>query len=76
MHDKHIPKQLTEFGFIAGVAFIYRKFFINCYSFYQCQDKVANLLSSVLLELKKLAVERRNVSFTKYQTKLLQKSLI
>ena len=44
--------------------------------FCKCHNKVANLLTSVLLELTELVVERRSTYFTKYQTKLRQKSLL
>ena len=44
--------------------------------FCQCNDKVANLLTSVLLELKSLIAERRSSSFTNSQTNLLEKGLL
>ena len=34
------------------------------------------MLTSILLELKKLTLQRRSTSFTKYQINLLQKDLI
>ena len=52
-------------------------FFIFAYVFFrQCDEKVANLLTYVLLHIKELILEKIRTYITKYQINLLEKDLV
>ena len=50
--------------------------FLYLLMFRQCDEKVANLLTYVLLHIKELILEKIRTYITKYQINLLEKDLV